>query len=197
MHSFHGKRPFSNVEIKRIMTFLSDRKYGLRDSTLFLLNVKFGYRIHELLSLKIKDAFTEQWIPKENITVERKNMKGKTYSRTVVVGVTARKQLEAYGKALKDQGYNTNSPLFASSTSGEALRVDSWCKSFARMAKALGMERVGTHSCRKTYAKNIYENCGNDIMETKAALGHASVATTQQYLSYNIGRKAAAYMQNA
>lgn len=57
------------------------------------------------------------------------------------------------------------------------------------MAKAVGMKGVGTHSMRKTFAKHIYDVTGNDIMETKAALGHSNVATTQNYLSYELGNK--------
>jgi integrase len=42
--------------------------------------------------------------------------------------------------------------------------------------------RLGTHTLRKTFAKNVYRNSGNDIMVPKAALNHADVSATQKYL---------------
>lgn len=42
--------------------------------------------------------------------------------------------------------------------------------------------RLGTHSLRKTFAKNAYLNGGRDIMLLKRALGHADVSATQRYL---------------
>lgn len=42
--------------------------------------------------------------------------------------------------------------------------------------------RLGTHTLRKTWARNVYENAGHDTMVLKAALGHSDVAATQRYL---------------
>lgn len=182
--AFHGKRPFEREEIISILHYLNNRKFPMRDTMLFKMQLKLGYRIHEILSMKISS------VGKKSITVERKSMKGKKRSRTVPIPKSLEKAIIRYKQELSRRGYTASDPLFPSSTTGRALRVDSWCKAFGRMAKELELNNIGTHSCRKTYARAIYTRCGNDIMETKAALGHSSVATTQQYLSFNIGNKA-------
>jgi len=43
--------------------------------------------------------------------------------------------------------------------------------------------RLGTHSLRKTWARNVYRSSGNDILLLSAALNHTSIETTQRYLS--------------
>jgi integrase len=42
--------------------------------------------------------------------------------------------------------------------------------------------RLGTHSLRKTWARNVYRNAGNDLMILRAALGHSDISVTQKYL---------------
>jgi integrase len=43
--------------------------------------------------------------------------------------------------------------------------------------------RLGTHTLRKTWARNVYKSSGNDILLLSAALNHQNVVTTQRYLS--------------
>lgn len=42
--------------------------------------------------------------------------------------------------------------------------------------------RLGTHTLRKTWARHVYGNSGNDIMVLRAALHHSDVSITQKYL---------------
>ena len=42
--------------------------------------------------------------------------------------------------------------------------------------------RLCTHTLRKTWARKVYKNSGNDIMILKAALNHSDVSITQKYL---------------
>lgn len=42
--------------------------------------------------------------------------------------------------------------------------------------------RLGTHSLRKTFARAVYRNSGNDIMVLRSALGHSSVSISERYL---------------
>lgn len=48
------------------------------------------------------------------------------------------------------------------------------------------------HQLRHSFATEVYETSGRDIMLVKELLGHASVATTQVYIGVNRDRKAAA-----
>lgn len=46
----------------------------------------------------------------------------------------------------------------------------------------LGLENISTHSFRKLYAVQVYENNDRDIYLLKELLNHASIATTQRYI---------------
>jgi site-specific recombinase XerD len=213
-------RPLDEEDIQKCIEFMNtNRRYGKRDTLLFIMQCKLGYRMKEMLSLRLKDVYSfppvveakeddeeeETEKPKvkiaESVTVMRKHMKGgkktgtKVHSRTVIIPPVCHALLEDYYNELMAAGYTADDPLFPSGSTNNALRADSCCRNMRKMAKALEMNRVGTHSCRKTFAKNIYEKCGNDIMETKEALGHSNVATTQNYLSFGLGEKFAKVMR--
>src|ERR1017187_5195089 len=50
---------------------------------------------------------------------------------------------------------------------------------------AAGVEndgRLGAHTLRKTWARRVYLNSGNDIVILKAALNQSDVSGTQKYL---------------
>jgi integrase len=195
MSSYKGMRPLSDDEISNCVNhMLLNRRFHARDILLFLMQCKLGFRIKEMLSLRIKDVFPHGEEPGEVVTVQRRNLKGgkrtgtTVTSRTLPIPISLKPLLTVYGRKLRSSGFGPDEPLFPSSAGG-CLRVDSCCRLMRKMAKALCMQRVCTHSCRKTFAAKVYSTTGNDIMETKAALGHSNVATTQNYLSWRIGEK--------
>ena len=79
-------------------------------------------------------------------------------------------------------------PLFPGSHAGKRQaisRVSAW-RIIRRTAAAVGIVvAVGTHSCRKTFAKNLWEATGHDLLRTQAGMGHADVRVTQRYLSFD------------
>lgn len=207
--AYRGMRPLDEEDIEKCITYIGEnRRYSKRDTLLFIMQCKLGYRMNEMLSMRLKDVYSfpptmevnegeekPTVTVAETVTVARKSMKGgkktgtRVHSRTVPIPPVCHNLLKDYYQELTAAGYTADDPLFPSGTTNKALRADSCCRNMRRMAKALQMSRVGTHSCRKTFAKDIYEKCGNDIMETKEALGHTNVATTQNYLSFGLGEK--------
>ncbi len=200
---YHGMRPLTDEEIPAMVAYMKEhRQYSGRDIALFTMQCKLGFRIKEMLSLQVKDIFPFPPAVSETVTMQRRNLKGgrrqrtNVHSRTVTIPRSIIQMLEDYGKELTANGYGPEDPLFPSRV-GTPLRADSVCRSFRRMARALQATGVCTHSCRKTFAKNIYKATGNDIMETKNALGHSNVATTQQYLAYSLDDKFRQAMLNS
>jgi integrase len=43
---------------------------------------------------------------------------------------------------------------------------------------------IGAHTLRKTFARLIYTALDHDLVRTSYAMRHASVSTTNQYLSF-------------
>ena len=52
----------------------------------------------------------------------------------------------------------------------------------AACSAGLDATRVGCHSARKTFARNVHAAAGNDLVKTQRLMGHASPLTTARYL---------------
>lgn len=90
-------RPLTDSEVNLVLSHTDN----LMHRTLFILGIRTGFRISELLSLTTKD------IDENSITVRRCNMKGKHSNRSVVLHAQAKLVLHEYLLT------NTTTKLFA------------------------------------------------------------------------------------
>ena len=171
-----GCRPLSTAEIEALRGALE----AVRDRTLLTLGVKTGFRISELLSLKVQDVRQHGTIV-DRVTVARRCMKGRHTSRTVALHGEARQAIaELLETGLEDRHYLFKSRQLANRplSACQAWRI---LKRAANACKLQG--RVATHNMRKTFARGIYERTDRDLLKTAQALGHKSVSSTVSYLS--------------
>lgn len=172
----NGCRPLTDEEVSLVLKNLKTP----RDRCLFVLGIRTGFRISELLSLRARDCLQYGDIVKA-LTVERKNMKGKRRSRQVPLHPEARSALRAYLLSSND----AEKP----EVSGTArlfpfTRQHAW-RIFKRAVTAAALTgKLGTHAMRKTFAKRVYHALGKDLINTQKAMGHASVASTASYLAF-------------
>jgi len=124
--------------------------------------------------------------------VAPRNMKG-GYGRTRWIPVLPElgRALESYLAWLRMRfELNADMPLFISREGDGAGNLRSLTRETARCIirasfAAADIEddgRLGTHTLRKTWARKVFRNSGNDIMILKAALNHSDVSVTQKYL---------------
>lgn len=177
-----GARPLTDAEVKTITAQLS-----VRDRALFLLGVRSGFRVSELLSVRLQDVLDAAGAVLTRVYVERRNMKGRTSGRAVVLHPEARAAIAAWVEELREAGVlQAAAPLFVS-RKGEAHsigRVQAWRVLRAAYATAGISGKLGTHAMRKTFAGRVYELLGHDLVKTQRALGHASINSTVAYLSF-------------
>lgn len=175
-----GCRPFTDLELDMLQAHM-----GQRDATLLILGSLTGYRISELLSLRAADVatFEPTLSPTTTVTVQRKHTKGRQKSRTVPLHPEAAAACLALIKATR---LGPTDYLFRSREGGNRAIDPSQAHRVLKQAtRLLNLQgKVATHSMRKYFANKVYEGSGKDIIMTQAALGHASVATTGQYLSF-------------
>ena len=74
----NGCRALTDHEIERLKSHIANP----RDYALFVLGLRSGFRVSELVSLKVCDLI-EFGEVSESVTVQRKSMKGKQSGRTV------------------------------------------------------------------------------------------------------------------
>lgn len=182
-----GCRPLSDTEIASILKVLDRGTFPKRDRALFLLGLRSGFRISELLSLTLGDVYQNgQFV--DRISVSRKFMKKKLEGRTVMLHPEAKKALEQLVLELESRGRGTSKQVLFCSREGmnEAMdRRSAWHMLRAASKKCGITGKIGTHCMRKTFAKKVHEKLGKDLMKTQKALGHKQITSTTSYLSFN------------
>lgn len=173
-----GCRALSDSEVQAVLAQLEHP----RDRALFILGLRTGFRISELLSLTINDVFDGTQI-RDRVRILKANLKGKSQSREVVLHPQAR---EALAVIVRRRYHLPGEALFQSRTGyGAISRVQAHRILKAAYAKANVTGRVATHTMRKTFAHKVYNALKHDLVATKDALGHSSILNTIKYLAPN------------
>ena len=190
-----GCRPLSAEEVRKVVQTFEGR-YRERDRALFVLGVCCGFRISEMLSLRIGDVLQGGVVP-ERVAVRRCNTKNKTETRDVKLLGAARDAILVWVQlGLWQRGYVRPDTFIFKSQVGRnrpisrrhAYRVLKRNYVQNRMAG-----KLATHTMRKTYAQFLYQ----DLVERRAkgetvdplpltskGLGHLNIKNTMKYLSF-------------
>jgi integrase len=182
-----GARPLTKKEVLQVKAIFKGRNAD-RNRCLFLLGINTGFRISELLSLKVCDILEHDGTIRERVTVRKCEMKGKREGRTVLLNDATREMLESYV-----DGMDINDYLFTSEQGGQLTRYGAHkiLKRCFKLAKLRGP--LSTHSLRKTFANSVFDGAeglrqhGHNIdpfRMTSKALGHVSLNSTDKYLSF-------------
>lgn len=180
-----GCRPLDDGEVTVVAAAFEGR-YALRDRALFLLGVKSGFRISELLSLRVGDL-VERGRMVDRVTVARRHMKKKAEGRTVLLHPVAKAAVADWLTVLGERlEVGPATPVFFSREGDKAMsRYRAWqiLKAAYRRCGLAG--KLGTHSLRKSFASRVYEHLEHDLVLVQKALGHRNIASTISYLGFN------------
>lgn len=149
--------------------------FARRDEALFMLGVKAGFRISELISLRVKDVVQYGKIA-DRVEVARQHMKGKQRSRSVPLHPEARQALAGWLPLLQNRLGGVlpgETPVFCSrvkeTTTGlprAISREQGWriLKETFETNELSG--KTATHSLRKTFAARVHAAYGGDLRKT-------------------------------
>lgn len=169
-----GCRPLTDLELVQL---LKPGRLPPRERALLILGYTTGFRISELLSLRVQDLLNT-----ERIYLARRNTKGKVRGRTALLHPDA---AEAVSHLIQAHRLQDTDYLFKG-RSGPLSACQAW-RLLTRAFKDLHMGgKVATHSLRKYFAQKVYEATQKDIRATQAALGHRSIESTAHYLSIDL-----------
>jgi integrase len=121
-----GCRPLTDTEVALVQASFGGR-YATRDRALFLLGVKSGFRISELLSLRVGDVYQHGHVV-DRVTVQRRHMKKKLESRTVPLHPDAKAALATWLMTLQTRGMTRETYLFQSRKGGNQPigKIQAW-----------------------------------------------------------------------
>lgn len=166
----NGCRGLTDVEIGLVANILSPR-----DRLLFLIGIKTGFRLNELLSIRIRDVYKHGQVVSE---LAIKASKTDSYRR-VPLHPLVREEIAKYLPfRLSKGGYF----LFLGEGLNPLSRSQGWnvLKRAFDLLKLQG--KVATHSMRKSYCKRMYEKLHHDLVKTQHAMGHKSILSTIAYI---------------
>lgn len=152
--------------IKQMARYLKDKSY--RDYIMFLFGLHSGLRISDILKLKIKDVKCDYIYLHEKKTKKEKRF---------IIHPDIKKDLKHFIKGKEDNEFlfrsrqGTNKPI----TRSRAYEI------LNDLAKEFKIDRIGTHSMRKTFGYFIYQQ-SKDLAVLKDIFNHSDESTTLRYI---------------
>jgi integrase len=180
-----GCRPLTDDEVRLIQQSFGG-VYAARDKALFLLGVKSGFRISELLSLRVGDVSQHGRLV-DRVAVLRRHMKQKLEGRTVLLHPDAKAALATWLVTLRQDPACTSQTYVFRSRKGQnrpISAVQAWRILHEAVVTNELTGKVGTHAMRKTFANRVYHQLNHDLVKTQRAMGHKNINSTVAYLSF-------------
>jgi integrase/recombinase XerD len=152
-------------EVKKLFEALSTKKSKLMISLMYAC----GFRVSELINLKIKDLNFEE---KTGNVRQGKGKKDRVFNIPEFLLNDLKKQVEGQREIKRDY-------LFTGRKG--KLSTRNLQKIIQKAAKKMGINKdVHCHTLRHSFATHLLEN-GTDIRKIQELLGHADLSTTQIY----------------
>ena len=180
-----GCRPLTDEEVRLVQQSFGG-VYATRDKALFLLGVKSGFRISELLSLRVGDVWQDGRLV-DRVTVQRQHMKNQREGRTVLLHPEAKTALATWLLTLRQMPDCTGQTFVFQSRKGvnqPISAVQAWRILHEAVITNELTGKVGTHAMRKTFANRVYHQLNHDLVKTQRAMGHKNINSTVAYLSF-------------
>jgi len=139
-----------------------------RNYLMFLLGIHTGLRISDILVLIVKDVQGASIFIREQKTKKTREVQMTSELKRAVKSYTKGKPSDEY---LIRSREGKNKPLSRSMA----------YKILNQAAEEFGLERIGTHSLRKTYGYHHYQKF-KDIATLQEALNHIEPGVTKRYI---------------
>ena len=137
---------------------------------LWLVGCSTGYRVSDLLSLRVYQACTSPLFVLEAKTGKLRTMMLPECVQRAICHHIAHQNLT-----------DSDAFLFQGRTKGKALSRQYAHRVFKEVGAGLGLADIGTHSMRKTYAYNVLL-ATRSFEQVQQTLNHAYISTTFLYL---------------
>ncbi len=158
--------------IKACIHYLEKKDH--RNAILFMIGIYTGLRIGDILRLKVKDVYNKNYI-------YIKQEKTKNYVE-VPINIELKRALKEFCKDKESNSYLIESRELDKHGMKKAISKDQAYKILNKMAYDLHLDRIGTHSLRKTAGYHLYYSSGKDIVLVMRVLGHQHESMTLKYI---------------
>jgi site-specific recombinase XerD len=172
-------------EVQQVLqTFPADYQ-GHRNKALFLVGLRTGFRVSELLRLRVQDILHHGRLVDE-VTIAKRHRKQRTFSHTVALHQEAKQALQTWLQVYQGQADLLSGvwPLFPARQGLHAPlgRCRAWQILREAFAQAGLSGKLGTHVMRKSYAVSMSQKLDGNIFKVCKALGHVDIKSTMAYM---------------
>jgi integrase len=158
-----------------------------RDRMMFVMGINSALRISDLLSLAVGDVRENGKLKTKISLKERKTGKEKRFPlNQSVIG-----ELKSY---LQPE-WEEDRPLFKSRKGGGSIKRDQAHEILSKAGKRVGLDHIGTHSMRKTFAYHVYRQSKKNLGLVQKLLNHSSSADTLRYIGIEEDDMDSAYLE--
>ena len=187
----------SEAQIKATTQYLGTTRNSLRDTVIFLLSVKSGFRAKEIASLTWQMVTDPEGSIADAIALQNIASKGKNGGRTIPLNKDLKQALQTLKDFAAAKRLETGLPFdlaanLITSERGERLSPNSVAHWFKRLYGNLGFDGCSSHSGRRTvitrWAKNT-SRAGGSLKDVMELAGHKNLATTQLYVQGDTAAK--------
>lgn len=187
--------PFNLDEIKLIVNVLNNRienatndnqrQIAHRNKMLFLIGINVGLRASDLIQLRWSYFYKNDMTFKKSYALQPKKQKRAGKFVEIFFNKTVKKAVENYVNDYPIE--NLDNYLFKSRKGNNPITERGLWKIIVDVAADAGIEKnVGSHSLRKTWARNIYDNATDKkeaLVMLQECLKHSDSLTTLRYIS--------------
>ena len=172
---------------KRIECATNDnqRQIAQRNKMLFLIAINIGLRASDLVQLRWSYFYKDDMTFKESYTLQPKKTQKTGKFVKIFFNQTVKKAIENYVDEYPIE--NLNDYLFKSRKGDNPITEKGLWKIIVDVAADAGVEKnVGSHSLRKTWARNIYDNAEDKsgaLVMLQECLRHSDSLTTLRYIA--------------
>ena len=144
-------------------------KQNFRDYLLFNIGINTGFRVSDILNLKVKDV-------KDKSHIEITEQKTKKKKKQMING-QLKQDIDKYIIDMEDEDYLFQSREGENKPIGrvQAYRV------LRKAADKLGIEKIGTHTLRKSFGYHHYQR-NKDVAMLQQLFNHSSPSVTLDYI---------------
>lgn len=165
--------PIEKDQVKLIREVINVGQHGERNEFLFLFMMNTALRVSDVLKVKVGMVRNKEFLE----IVEQKTGKSKKF----IMNSFLKQIINDYTKDMNDDDYLFQSQKPDKNSESRPISRIQASRILSEAASKIGIKGFNCHSCRKTYARLIYEKTG-DIAFVMRLLNHSSEAVTLRYL---------------
>ncbi len=173
-------KTFTPEELQIVLSYVSGRRFSLRNRMLILISFWSGMRVGEIASLRVEDVIDGKGVIRAEIRLDASQTKGK-HARTVFLPAKLREELQGYADLCSFR--DRRQPFFMTA-GGKPFSANVLTQHFFWLYRKAGIDGASSHSGRRSFITKLASK-GIGVRVLASLAGHRSIAVTQKYIDVN------------